>query len=323
MLNDKRILVTGGTGYFGQKFVHYVLQHYKPERIVIFSRDEHKQEEMAKVFGGPRMRYFIGDVRDPVRLLQAMEGIQFVVHAAAMKRVPQMEYNPQEAVHTNIDGTLNVIWACKSHKVQKAVFLSTDKAVHPVNLYGGTKMVAERLWLNANYYHRGFNVVRYGNVMGSRGSVLERFQTLLADGKKELPITDKLCSRFWVDPEQAVKTVITSIGMLPGQTLIPKCPAFKVTDLAHALYMRAQLKEIGLRPGEKIHETLISPEEAARAYFVDDYYCIVPEGVYDETLRYPVKDTPRVPWTVLASDGDMVHQMNQADIRAKLAEEKR
>lgn len=312
-LDGKTILITGGTGYFGNAFTEYLITNHKPKKIIIYSRDEHKQEEMAKYFNQYCMRFFLGDVRDRERFCLALEGVDYVIHAAALKRVPALEYNPTEAVDTNITGTMNVISCCKTHNIKQAVFLSTDKAVAPANLYGKTKAVAEHLWLTANFNHIGYNVVRYGNVMGSRGSVLPIFQKIKEEGKDTYPITHPDMTRFWVNVKQAIDMVMTALSSPPGVILIPKCPAFLITDCAKALYNRAKLDIIGIRPGEKIHETLINSSEVRRTYEAKTHYFIVPEMVFDEKIDYGRKDFKTFEGTEYNSL--TARRLSQSDIR--------
>nr|MCR5476435.1 UDP-N-acetylglucosamine 4,6-dehydratase (inverting) [Lachnospiraceae bacterium] len=261
MLNDKVILITGGTGSFGHHFVDYVLAHYNPRKIIIYSRDEFKQFNMANEYKehAKILRFFIGDVRDEARLRMAMNGVDYVIHAAALKQVPACEYNPNEAIKTNINGAMNVISAALENGVKKVVALSTDKAVNPINLYGGTKLVSDKLFCAANSYSTeggpAFSVVRYGNVAGSRGSVIPFFQNLIDQGETELPITDFRMTRFWISLEQGVELVIKALEeSLGGETFISKIPSFRITDLAEAMLPGCKPKEIGIREGEKLHE---------------------------------------------------------------------
>jgi UDP-N-acetylglucosamine 4,6-dehydratase/5-epimerase len=285
MLDNKSILVTGGSGSWGQEFVRHVLSNHKPKKIIIYSRDELKQFEMAHEFSdaypSSPMRYFIGDVRDEARLKKAMAGVDIVIHAAAIKQVPTAEYNPTEAVATNIAGTQNVINAVISCKVKKMIFLSTDKAVEPCNLYGCTKAVAEKLVVNANLYSGSypnkqlFSVVRYGNVMGSRGSVIPYFRKLAKEGQN-LPITDKAMTRFWITLPQAVEFVVKALrDMQGGEIFVPKLPAMDICSLAKAVAPGSEIFEVGIRPGEKIHEKLISNNER-NVVEEKDRYVILP-----------------------------------------------
>ncbi|HPE68630.1 MAG TPA: UDP-N-acetylglucosamine 4,6-dehydratase (inverting) [Thermotogota bacterium] len=268
MLDNKTILITGGTGTFGKAFTDFVLKNHNPKKIIIFSRDEFKQYEMAKKFPDQKypLRYFIGDIRDRDRLLRAFDGVDYVVHAAAMKQVPASEYNPFEAVKTNVLGAQNIVDAAINKGVKKVIALSTDKAVNPINLYGGTKMVMEKLMLAGNAYVGDkdtlFSAVRYGNVVGSRGSVIPFFADLVLNGANELPVTHEEMTRFWITIEQGVQLVITALEeSVGGEIFVPKIPSMKLTDLARALKEDIRVKFIGIRPGEKIHETLISEDE--------------------------------------------------------------
>ena len=275
------VLVTGGTGSFGKAFIKHLLEHHDPARVVIFSRDELKQYEARQLFqDDPRLRWFIGDVRDLERLKRAMHGIQYVVHAAALKQVDTAEYNPFEFVKTNILGSQNVIDAAIDGGVEKVVALSTDKASSPINLYGATKLVADKLFVSANHYAAQyparFAVVRYGNVMGSRGSVIPFFRKLAAAGQS-LPITDKQMTRFWISLDQAVQFVVDSFGSMQGGELyVPRIPSMRIIDLAEAVAPGSPIHEIGVRPGEKLHEEMISEEEGHRALLIDDRYVLQP-----------------------------------------------
>ena len=268
MLNDKTILVTGGTGSFGKCFTKYVLTHYNPKKIIIYSRDEFKQWLMANDFKeyASKLRFFIGDVRDKERLMRAFEGVDYVIHAAAMKQVPACEYNPNEAIKTNIHGAQNIIEAALDKGVKKVVALSTDKAVNPVNLYGGTKLVSDKLFIAANAYAGSkdvsFSIVRYGNVAGSRGSVIPFFHNIIKNGGKELPITDYRMTRFWISLEQGVELVIKALEEAKGgETFISKIPSFKITDLAEAMLPGCKMPEVGIREGEKLHEIMVTVED--------------------------------------------------------------
>ena len=284
MLNNKSILVTGGTGSFGNHFVEYVLKHYSPKKIIIYSRDEYKQFVMANKFKEHEdvLRFFIGDVRDKDRLKRALNGVDYVIHAAAMKQVPTCEYNPIEAVKTNIDGAMNVIDAVlDSASVKRVVALSTDKSVNPINLYGGTKLVSDKLFIAANAYvgvrDLNFSVVRYGNVAGSRGSVIPFFQNIIDNGGKELPITDYRMTRFWIDLEEGVELVIKALSdARGGETFISKIPSFKITDLAEAMLPGCDKPEVGIREGEKLHEVMITREDSMTTYEYDKHYIIYP-----------------------------------------------
>ena len=283
MLNGKTILITGGTGSFGNHFTDYVLQHYKPKKIIIYSRDEFKQFQMRNrlMEHDAVMRYFIGDVRDGARLRRAFEGVDYVIHAAALKQVPACEYNPNEAIKTNIHGAMNVIEAALDTGVKRVVALSTDKAVNPVNLYGGTKLVSDKLFIAANSYSgykdTRFSIVRYGNVAGSRGSVIPFFRSLVESGERELPITDFEMTRFWITLEQGVRLVIKALGESKGgETFIAKIPSFKITDLAKAILPDCVLKEVGIREGEKLHEVMITKEDSLYTYEYDQHFIVYP-----------------------------------------------
>lgn len=284
MLNDKTILITGGTGSFGHKFTERIFRKYNPKKIIIYSRDEYKQYLMQKRYEPwiKRMRFLIGDVRDQDRLYRAFEGVDVVIHAAALKHVPAMEYNPIEAVKTNIHGAENVINAALDRQVKKIIALSTDKSVHPVNLYGATKMVSDKLFVHANAY-RGlkdmcFCVVRYGNVAGSRGSVIPYFKSLLEKGEKKLPITHPEMTRFWISLDEGVDLVFEAIEKARGTEIyVAKIPSFKVTDLARAMAPDAERVAVGMRAGEKMHELMITKEDSRKAYDYGSYYIIYPQ----------------------------------------------
>ncbi len=285
MLNNKTILVTGGTGSFGHHFVDYVLAHYSPKKIIIYSRDEYKQFVMQNRYRGKHenvLRFFIGDVRDEKRLVMAMKEADYVIHAAALKQVPVCEYNPNEAIKTNVNGAMNVIHAALACGVKKVIALSTDKAVNPVNLYGGTKLVSDKLFTAANSY-RGedgtrFSVVRYGNVAGSRGSVIPFFQNIIENGGRELPITDYRMTRFWISLEQGVELVIKALEeSRGGETFISKIPSFKVADLAEAMLPGCTKREIGIREGEKLHEVMIAKEDSLHTYEYEKHFIIYPQ----------------------------------------------
>lgn len=284
LLNGASILITGGTGSFGKAFLREVLDNHNPRRVVVFSRDELKQYEVRNLFNNdPRLRWFIGDIRDERRLARALHGVDYVVHAAALKQVDTAEYNPFEFVKTNVLGSQNVIEASIDAGVKKVVALSTDKASSPINLYGATKLTADKLFITGNHYAAAyptrFAVVRYGNVMGSRGSVIPFFRKLGDEGKP-LPITDLRCTRFFITLPQAVQMVIDTFDLMQGgELLVPRIPSMKVTDLAHAIVPGAELIDVGLRPGEKLHEEMISPEEGRRAVVIRDgkYFIIQPD----------------------------------------------
>jgi UDP-N-acetylglucosamine 4,6-dehydratase (inverting) len=282
VLDGQSVLITGGTGSFGRKFVELALRDLKPKRLIVFSRDELKQHDMRQRFpdeSGSPMRYFIGDVRDKERLHRAFAGVDVVIHAAALKQVPACEYNPFEAVQTNVMGARNVIDAAIDQKVKKVMTVSTDKAVNPVNLYGATKLCAEKMFVQANAYAAEsgtkLSCTRYGNVVGSRGSIVPLFQAQRTNG--HVTITDPRMTRFWLTLEQGVRFVIGCIGaMHGGEIFVPKIPSMKITDLAALLAPGCEMKEVGIRPGEKLHEVLISEDEARHTRELEDMYVIQP-----------------------------------------------
>jgi UDP-N-acetylglucosamine 4,6-dehydratase len=280
-LQGASILVTGGTGSFGKAFIRHALDHLDPARVVIFSRDELKQWETRALLGDDkRLRWFIGDIRDRRRLTRAMHGVDYVVHAAALKQVDTAEYNPNEYIRTNVEGSQNVVEAAIDAGVKKVVALSTDKASSPINLYGATKLCADRLFMSANHYAAGyetrFSVVRYGNVMGSRGSVIPLFKRLAAEGES-LPITDDRMTRFWITLPQAVKFVVDSFDLMDGGELyVPRIPSMKILDLVEAVAPGAPTHEIGIRPGEKLHEEMIAPDDSRRTVLLGDRYVVMP-----------------------------------------------
>ncbi len=281
MLNDKTVLITGGTGSFGRKFAEIILKKYKVEKLIIFSRDELKQAEMRSEFGqDARLRFFIGDIRDQHRLYRAFDQVDIVIHAAALKRVPECEYNPFEAIKTNILGAENIINAAIDRGVKRIIALSTDKAANPVNLYGATKLCADKLFIAGNSYvgkkDTKFSVVRYGNVMASRGSVIPFFQQQKRAGI--IPITDPRMTRFWITLEQGVGMVLTALQKMEGgEIFVPKIPSMKITDLAKAIAPDCKHEVIGIRPGEKLHEVLITKADARHTLEFDSFYIILPE----------------------------------------------
>ncbi len=302
MLTGKSILVTGGTGSFGKKFIATILEKYPDiKKIVVLSRDEFKQFEMSNTppfKDNPKIRFFIGDVRDKERLHRAFQGIDIIIHAAALKQVPACEYNPFEAIKTNVLGAQNIIDTAIDCGVDKVVALSTDKACAPVNLYGATKLCSDKLFVAANAYvgekKTKFAVVRYGNVAGSRGSVIPFFKDLINNGASELPITDVRMTRFWLKLEQAVEMVLTAIEkMCGGELYVRKIPSMKITELAKAVAPNLKINEIGIRPGEKIHEMMISVEDARNTVEFDDYYIILPSNPYYKKGAY-IKDAKPV-----------------------------
>ncbi len=291
MFNDKTILITGGTGSFGKQFVRTILERYKPKKIIIYSRDELKQFEMAQKYNDSCMRYFIGDVRDLPRLQKAMNGVDYVVHAAALKHVPIAEYNPMECIKTNIMGAQNVIDASIAEGVKKVIALSTDKAANPINLYGASKLASDKLFVAANNL-RGdndisFSVVRYGNVLGSRGSVVPFFKKLLSEGAKELPITDERMTRFWITLQEGVDFVLKNFErMQGGEIFIPKIPSMKVVDMAKALAPDLPIKIVGIRPGEKLHELMCPKDDSHLTLEFDDHFVIKPSIVFSTPRNY-------------------------------------
>mgnify|MGYP003627036497 CR=1 FL=1 len=281
MFNNKSILITGGTGSFGKKYVKTLLERYQPKKIIIFSRDELKQFEMQQDFHSPCMRYFIGDVRDKDRLTQAMNGVDYVIHAAAMKHVPASEYNPTECIKTNINGAENVIYAALKNNVKKVIALSTDKAANPINLYGATKLASDKLFVAANNMSGGhqtlFSVVRYGNVAGSRGSVVPFFDKLINDGVTEIPITHPDMTRFWITLQDGVDFVLKNFArMLGGEIFVPKIPSMRITDLAAAMAPNLKIKIVGIRPGEKMHEIMCPADDSYHTYEYSDHFLIAP-----------------------------------------------
>jgi UDP-N-acetylglucosamine 4,6-dehydratase len=301
MLNDARVLVTGGTGSFGRAFVQHVLSNYKVGEIVVFSRDEFKQHEMAQLWpvDSYPIRYFLGDIRDKERLLRAFYGIDYVVHAAALKQVPALEENPTEAVRTNIVGAQNIIEAALERGVRRVVAISTDKAVNPVNLYGATKLVMEKLMLAANAYVRyrdiRFSAVRYGNVVGSRGSVIPLYANLIAQGERVLPVTDPDMTRFWITLDRGVWLVLKALEEAQGgEVFVPKIPSMRVGDLLAAMPVECTPRVIGRRPGEKLHEVLIGENEGVRTLDCGDFFVVLPDSAKYQPGRW-AEDARPVP----------------------------
>ena len=325
MLNDKTILITGGTGSFGKCFTKYVLTHYNPKKIIIYSRDEFKQfimqNEMKEY--ADKLRFFIGDVRDKERLQRALSGVDYVIHAAALKQVPACEYNPNEAIKTNIHGAMNVIDAClDSGSVKKVVALSTDKAVNPVNLYGGTKLVSDKLFIAANAYSGtkdiNFSVVRYGNVAGSRGSVIPFFNNIIKNGGKELPITDYRMTRFWISLEQGVELVIKALAEANGgETFISKIPSFKITDLAQAMMPGCEMPEVGIREGEKLHEIMVTVEDSMTTYEYDKHFIVYPQMVWNDRQQ-PIPGGKKVEEGFSYSSGNNTEWLSVDEIKELL-----
>jgi UDP-N-acetylglucosamine 4,6-dehydratase len=302
-LNGKSILVTGGTGSFGKQFITTVLERYKPGRLIIYSRDELKQFEMAQVLSEakhPSLRYFIGDVRDRDRLTMAMREVDIVVHSAAMKQVPTAEYNPIECIRTNVDGAENVVRAALDCRVKKVIALSTDKAANPINLYGASKLASDKIFIAANNISGSigtrFAVVRYGNVLGSRGSVIPYFQKLLKEGAKSLPITDARMTRFWITLEQGVNFVLSSLEMMRGgEIFVPRIPSMKMTDLAEALAPGLPQKIVGIRPGEKLHEVMVPVDDGRSTLKLKDRYIIEPSFAFWNREPYNKNGAENVP----------------------------
>ncbi len=281
MFDDKTILITGGTGSFGKKYVKTLLERYSPKKVIVFSRDELKQYEMAQTYNSPEMRYFIGDVRDRDRMTQSTEGVDYIIHAAALKQVPAAEYNPVECIKTNIDGAQNVIHAAIANGVEKVIALSTDKAANPINLYGATKLASDKLFVAANNMAGGkitrFAVVRYGNVVGSRGSVVPFFEGLRDSGATSLPITHTDMTRFWISLQQGVDFVLKNFErMKGGEIFVPKIPSVRVTDLAEAIAPGLEHHVVGIRPGEKLHEIMCPADDSHLTLEFDDHFVLKP-----------------------------------------------
>jgi UDP-N-acetylglucosamine 4,6-dehydratase (inverting) len=301
MLNDKTILITGGTGSFGNRFTWRILTEFKPRKVIIYSRDEYKQYIMNQKLSkfSDKLRFFLGDIRDKDRLYRAFEGVDYVIHAAALKQVPALEYNPTEAVKTNVIGADNIVDAAIDRYIKKVIVISTDKAVNPINLYGASKLVAEKIFIAANAYAGGkvkFSVVRYGNVVGSRGSVIPLFMELKKQGKKEFPITDERMTRFWITLDQGVNLVLKALEhSVGGEVFIPMVPSMKITDLTKAMNPDCVFKIVGIRPGEKLHEKLISYDEARNTKIFDDAYVILPQFFEGSEMHEKYKNCPYVP----------------------------
>jgi len=294
MFNGKSIFITGGTGSFGKQYVRTILERFTPARIVVYSRDELKQFEMAQHFSAPAMRYFIGDVRDRERLTQAMRGIDFVIHAAALKQVPAAEYNPMECIKTNVHGAENVIQAALDNEVEKVIALSTDKAASPISLYGATKLASDKLFVAANNIAGGrrtrFAVVRYGNVVGSRGSVVPFFQKLIDEGASKLPVTHEQMTRFWISLQQGVDFVLKNFSrMQGGEIFVPRIPSVRIMDLAKAMAPDLDIEIIGIRPGEKLHEVMCPADDSHLTLEFADHFVITPSiRFYDEDMDYSI-----------------------------------
>jgi UDP-N-acetylglucosamine 4,6-dehydratase/5-epimerase len=293
MFDDKAVLITGGTGSFGRRYVRTLLERFKPRRLIVYSRDELKQFEMEREFNQDCMRYFIGDVRDRDRLVQAMNGVDFVIHAAALKQVPAAEYNPMECIKTNIHGAENVIHAALANEVEKVIALSTDKAASPINLYGATKLVSDKLFVAANNVAGGhrtrFSVVRYGNVVGSRGSVVPLFRSLIRDGADHLPITDARMTRFWITLQQGVDFVLGNFRrMHGGEVFVPKIPSVRVVDVAAAMAPDLPHRIVGIRPGEKLHEVMCPCDDSHLTLEFDEHYVIKPAIQFSGPVDFAV-----------------------------------
>ena len=320
MLSNSTILVTGGTGSFGHNFIPMTLDKYDPKKIIIFSRDEMKQWEMAKQYGqDPRVRFFIGDVRDRERLYRALDGVDYVVHAAATKIVPTAEYNPFECIKTNINGAMNLIDACIDKGVKRVVALSTDKASSPINLYGATKLASDKLFVSGNAYSgehgTSFSVVRYGNVMGSRGSVIPFFMSIKDSG--ELPITDPRMTRFMISLEEGVALVWHALeDMIGGEIYVKKIPSMRVTDLARVIAPNASHRVVGIRPGEKIHEQMIGEEDSFFTFEYDEHFKILPQINNWHESKERIKDGRRVPDGFVYSSGNNKEWMTSDQLKS-------
>ncbi|HML36319.1 MAG TPA: UDP-N-acetylglucosamine 4,6-dehydratase (inverting) [Bacillota bacterium] len=327
MFTDKTILITGGTGSFGKTFAEVLLSKYDIEKLIIYSRDEYKQFVMRNELEGKftrdkleKVRFFIGDVRDKDRLYRAFSNVDYVVHAAAMKQVPTCEYNPFEAIKTNIHGAQNVIDAALDCGVRKVVALSTDKAVNPINLYGGTKLVSDKLFTAANAYSgmngTVFSVVRYGNVAGSRGSVIPFFKNLLDQGVRELPVTDQRMTRFWITLEEGVDLVIKALReSRGGETYISKIPSFKITDLAYALGgSDIGIKEIGIREGEKLHEVMITKDDSRHTFEYEKHYIIYPDYDWWDMGKYALEGGRQIEDGFEYNSGTNVHWLTVSEL---------
>lgn len=328
MINNKVILITGGTGSFGKAFTKYVLDNYDPKKIIIYSRDEFKQFLMQNDFKKEypdkfnKLRFFIGDVRDCERLKRAMEGVDYVIHAAALKQVPACEYNPSEAIKTNIHGAMNVIDAALATGVKKVVALSTDKAVNPVNLYGGTKLVSDKLFIAANAYAGSkdinFSIVRYGNVAGSRGSVIPFFNDRIKKGETSMPITDYRMTRFWISLTQGVELVIKALmEARGGETFISKIPSFKITDLAEAMLPGCEKPEVGIREGEKLHEIMVTVEDSMTTYEYDKHFIVYPQMVFNDRQTI-IPGGKKVPEGFSYSSGNNTEWLSVEEIKELL-----
>ena len=290
-IENKIVLITGGTGSFGKRFTQRLLKDFNPSKVIVFSRDEFKQFEMAQKVTDPRVRFFIGDVRDRDQLEVAMRDVDVVIHAAALKHIPIAEYNPMECVKTNVDGAQNVVFAALRTKVKKVIALSTDKACNPINLYGATKLASDKIFIASNNLSgkngARFAVVRYGNVVGSRGSAIPFFNRLLTQGADHLPITDERMTRFWIELEEGMNFVLTGLTLMyGGELFVPKIPSMKITDLASTMAPGLPHKIVGIRPGEKLHEVMISEDNSRSCYDIGDRYVILPTELSDVATLY-------------------------------------
>jgi UDP-N-acetylglucosamine 4,6-dehydratase len=327
MLENISILITGGTGSFGQKFVEYLFKNASPREVIIFSRDEFKQSEMAKRFPTSQypIRFFLGDIRDKDRLLRAFIGVDYVVHAAALKQVPALEYNPFEAIKTNILGAENIVEAALERSVKKVVAISTDKAVSPINLYGATKLAMEKVFIAANSYVRyrdiHFSVVRYGNVVGSRGSVIPFFCELYRRGIREMPVTDERMTRFWIRLEQGVdlvaKVLVEAQG---GELYVPKIPSMRIVDLVAAFSEQCTYRIVGIRPGEKLHETLINEDEARSGVDKGEHYIILPQFEFQVKRTGLLRESTRLPTGFSYRSDNNTQWLSKEELRGLLRE---
>ena len=325
MFNNKSILITGGTGSFGKKYTKTILERYQPKRIIILSRDELKQFEMQQEFNAPCMRYFLGDVRDGERMMQAMKDVDYVIHAAAQKQVPAAEYNPMECIKTNIHGAENVIKAAIANDVEKVIALSTDKAANPINLYGATKLASDKLFVAANNMvgkgRTRFACVRYGNVVGSRGSVVPFFKKLIADGADSLPITHGEMTRFWITLQQGVDFVLKNFErMYGGEIFVPKIPSVRILDLAEAYAPGLKANIIGIRPGEKLHEIMCPADDSHLTIEFTDHYVLCPTiTFFGKDYHYKINRLNEEGWGVAQgneySSGNNSHFLNIKEIR--------
>ena len=330
MFNNKTILITGGTGSFGRHCTKTLLERFSPKKVIIYSRDELKQYEMQQSFDGPGMRYFIGDVRDEARLAMAMRNVDYVIHAAALKQVPAAEYNPMECVKTNVMGASNVVAAAIANNVRQVIALSTDKAANPINLYGATKLCSDKIFISGNNLVGGgrtrFAVVRYGNVVGSRGSVVPLFKKLVAEGASEIPITDDRMTRFWITLDQGVEFVLRAFSrMHGGEIFVPKIPSAKITDLAEAIAPGVLQKCVGIRPGEKLHEVMCPADDSRHVIEFEEYYSIRPGIIFssyaDFSLNAEGEKGKEVSDGFEYSSGTNPHFLGVHEIRKMLAED--